>query len=83
MQKFHSKMTPRSLYTQFHLTEITYAKVCTMHCVLCISAMYCGSCTLHCVLCISTMYQVSCTMREVFLEHHDTSDQSHCLIDLY
>ncbi len=28
MQKFHSKMTPRSLYTQSHLTEITYAKVC-------------------------------------------------------
>ncbi len=28
MQKFHSKMTPRDLYTQFHLTEITYAKVC-------------------------------------------------------
>ncbi len=28
MQKFHSKMTPRGLYTQFHLTEITYAKVC-------------------------------------------------------
>ncbi len=28
MQKFHSKMTPRSLYTQFPLTEITYAKVC-------------------------------------------------------
>ncbi len=23
-------MTPRSLYTQFHLTEITYAKVCTV-----------------------------------------------------
>ncbi len=30
MQKFHSKMTPRSLYTQFPLTEITYAKVCSM-----------------------------------------------------
>ncbi len=29
MQKFHSKMTPHSLDTQFHLTEITYAKVCT------------------------------------------------------
>ncbi len=28
MQKFLSKMTPRGLYTQFHLTEITYAKVC-------------------------------------------------------
>ncbi len=27
-QKFHSKMTPHGLYTQFHLTEITYAKVC-------------------------------------------------------
>ncbi len=30
MQKFHSKMTPRSLYTQFPLTEITYAKVCIL-----------------------------------------------------
>ncbi len=30
MQKFHSKMTPRSLYTQFPLTEITYAKVCNI-----------------------------------------------------
>ncbi len=29
MQKFHSKMTPRSLYTQFPLTESTYTKVCT------------------------------------------------------
>ncbi len=28
MQKFHSKMTPRSLCTKFRLTEITYAKVC-------------------------------------------------------
>ena len=31
MQKFHSKMTPRSLCTQFPLTEITYAKVCISH----------------------------------------------------
>ena len=28
MQKIHSKMTPHSLYTQFPLTEITYAKFC-------------------------------------------------------
>ncbi len=31
IQKFHSKMTPRSLYTQFPLTEITYTKVCIQH----------------------------------------------------
>ncbi len=34
MQKFHSKMTPRSLYTQFPLTEITYAKVCIIACAI-------------------------------------------------
>ncbi len=41
MQKFHSKMTPRSLYTQFPLTEITYAKVCSSVLdLLCLNDMY-------------------------------------------